>query len=74
MTNPLLLHKTCGRDDFHCVCGKFVMPFGKFKGKNLYSIEYEDGGKNYLRWCAENLDPGRVRDFVESFLVRRGIV
>jgi len=66
--------KTCGKNHVACECGKFKMPFGRFKGRTIESIFYdEDGGERYLKWAAAELDPCPTRDFVESFLVMKGV-
>lgn len=66
-------HRACGNTHFECRCGVYTMPFGKYKGKMLSTIYFEDRGKQYLEWCVDNLDPGRTRDYVESFLVMREV-
>lgn len=62
--------RACGETHFNCRCGAFQMPFGKHFGKTLSQIDLEDRGRNYLEWMLDNLEPGRVRSYIESYLTR----
>lgn len=47
----------------------FIMPFGKYKGKKL--IDLLDTDREYLQWCAENLDNEKIKGKIKSALDER---
>ena len=48
----------------------YVMPFGRNKGLTLSTIASRKSGVDYLRWCAENLKDGRVREVIATYLTQ----
>ena len=46
--------------------GAFVMPFGKYKGRQVSAIAADD--RDYLDWAADNFDHNRLRQVIRFYL------
>jgi uncharacterized protein (DUF3820 family) len=47
---------------------KYIIPFGKFKGRTIDDIATTDDGLKYLDWLYGETSPGTVKNMLKIYL------